>query len=59
VTVETPGSCSRIGADRTVTADIAQPRGNHYEMTACLRSPGDDGNEKLVNDMLASVKVTA
>jgi hypothetical protein len=59
ITVERPGKCGRIGGDETITADIARPHGNHYEMVACLRSPNVRGSERLVRKMLAMTKVTA
>jgi len=51
--------CSRIGGQETITAEIARPVGNHYEMVACLRSPNAVANEKLVRQMIASVHVSA
>jgi hypothetical protein len=59
LTVERPGTCSRLGANETITADIARPAGNHYEMVACLRGPGVVQAQRLVNQMLASVRVSA
>ena len=58
VKVERPGNCGRIGGDETITADVARPLGNHYEMVACLRGPNVSGNAALVRRMLALTKVT-
>ncbi len=52
------GMCTSLGQDETVTADIARPQGNHYEMVACLRGPNLARNEALVRQMLASTRVT-
>ena len=52
------GTCTGLGQDETVTADIARPHGNHYEMVACLRGPNLARNEALVRQMLASTHVT-
>ncbi len=57
VTLERPGNCG-IGAQETITADIARPQGNHYEMKACLRGPNLARDEALVGSMLHSVRVT-
>jgi hypothetical protein len=57
--VTRPGSgmCTGLSQDETVTADIARPHGNHYEMVACLRGPDLARNETLVRSMLASTHV--
>jgi hypothetical protein len=47
------GSCSRIGADRTV--DVSVPSSN-VELTVCLRRPGLAQDEKNIDAMLASTK---
>jgi hypothetical protein len=59
LSVTQPGDCARLGAQETVTVDIARPVDNHYEMVACLRDPGVAGNETLVRQMLASVRISA
>ena len=59
IEIQRPGDCGRIGGDETITADIARPHGNHFEMVACLRSPNVPDNETLVRRMLAMTKVTA
>ncbi|MDQ1381515.1 MAG: hypothetical protein QOJ71_2234 [Actinomycetota bacterium] len=56
--VTKPGGCARLGAEETVTVDIARPIGNHFEMVACLRDPDLAGNEALVRQMLASVRIS-
>jgi len=58
VTVARHGDCDRIGGQETITADIARPFGNHYEIVACLRGPGLQSNEALVRRMLDSTFVT-
>jgi hypothetical protein len=50
--------CTGLGQDETVTADVARPQGNHYEMVACLRGPNLTRDEALVHQMLASTRVT-
>jgi hypothetical protein len=52
------GMCTGLGQNETVTADIARPRGNHYEMVACLRGPNLTRNEAFVREMLASTRVS-
>jgi hypothetical protein len=59
IKVQRPGDCARIDGDETITADIARPGGNHYEMVACLRGPNAPGNDTLARRMLAMTKVTA
>ena len=58
IEVASPGACSAVGGDETITADIARPRGNHYEMVACLRGPNLSRSEALVNRMVDSAHVT-
>jgi hypothetical protein len=60
VEVARPGDsqCAGLGQDETMTADIARPQGNHYEMVACLRGPNLSRNEAFVRQMLVSTRVT-
>jgi hypothetical protein len=59
LTVAKPGSCSRMGAQQTITVDIEFPRaGNYDEMVACLREPGTAKNAALVRQMIASTRVS-
>jgi len=59
VVTDYPGDCGRLLATETITANIAIPEGNHYEMTACLRDPGIAADEALVRQMLATVRITS
>ncbi len=52
------GMCTGLGQTESMTADIARPQGNHYEMVACLRGPNVTRDEALVRQMLASTRVT-
>src|SRR5207244_12598438 len=54
---EAPGGCSDIGADVTITADIARPTSGHFTMRACLRGPGVDAMAAQVYAMLNSINV--
>lgn len=56
-TKRTP-ECDALGGEMSITADIARPRGNHYEMIACLRGPNLALNKTLVLRMLDSTRVT-
>ena len=58
VSVSEPGDCARLGAQETMTVDIARPIGNHYEMVACLRAPGVTRDEALIRQMLTSVRIS-
>lgn len=44
-----------LGADEAITAEIARPRLGKYDITACLRAPGLEANERAVLAMLNSV----
>jgi hypothetical protein len=57
VEVTTPGNCAQICGDETITAEIARPLGDHYEMVACLRGANSVHNEALVGRMLSTVRV--
>ena len=57
--VTKPASREDIGAEETIVADIERPSLNHYEMRACLRGPGQTGNERAITTMLDSTRVTA
>ena len=59
LTRERPGSCGDIGADETITAEIARPAapGNTYRMRACIRGPNATANADLIWTMLASVDI--
>jgi hypothetical protein len=57
LTVESPGVCGlSIDATVSITADIARPGGNHFEMRACLRDPTDDVQAALMT-MLGTAKI--
>jgi hypothetical protein len=51
--------CAQVGGTVSVMAQIARPHGNQYDMSACLRAPGVSANERLVRQMLDSVRITA
>lgn len=44
-----------LSADEAITAEIARPRLDKYDITACLRAPGLEANEQAVLAMLNSV----
>jgi hypothetical protein len=50
-------NCASMGGDETITADIARPTGNHYEMVACLRGPNVPRNAALVQRTLATTRI--
>ena len=54
---QAPGDCSDIGADVTITADIARPTSSHLTMRACLRGPGVDAMAAQVRAMLDSITI--
>jgi hypothetical protein len=58
VDVQDGGDCARLGADKTITADIERPGGNHYRMVACLRGPDLAQAQTAVEQMLQSVRIT-
>lgn len=57
--VATPGSCSSISADETISVEVARAtKANWYAMTACLRAPGDAQATDAVQQMLSTVSYT-
>ena len=58
ITTKRTPECDALGGEMSITADIARPRGNHYEMIACLRGPNLALNKTLVLRMLDSTRVT-
>lgn len=55
--VERPGICGQIGGDETVTGTIEGGSSNFYQLVACLRSPGDDGSRRAIEDLFSSVVI--
>lgn len=52
-----PGDCGTIGADETVSVQIARPvDANWTAFTACLRGPGLAGRESEIKALLASTR---
>jgi hypothetical protein len=50
-----PGLCLAIGADETISVDVARSvADNYYAITACLRGPSTDGQAAQVQQILAS-----
>jgi hypothetical protein len=53
------GACQRIGADRTVEADVDLGNKTLIYLIACLRRPGLTHAEKSIDALLASTKFTS
>jgi hypothetical protein len=52
-----PGACGAIGADETVTVEVARPVSSSWTaVTACLRGPNLAAQEKEVARVLASTR---
>ena len=58
VDVEDGGDCAHLGADKTITAEIARPGGIRYRMVACLRGPYLAQAQTAVEQMIQSVTIT-
>jgi hypothetical protein len=56
--VSRPGDCGKIGADETVSVQIARPQvaSNLTSFTACLRGPNLSDQEKEITALLASTR---
>lgn len=54
-----PAGCADMGGNLEITAQIARPLGSQYSMRACLRAPHVSSNERLVHQMLTSVRISA
>jgi len=55
--VKRPGDCGTIGADETVSIQIARPVDSNWTaFTACLRGPNLAGHEQEIKALLASTR---
>lgn len=59
VTTTRAPQCASLGAEASITADVARPGGGRYEMVACLRGPSLARNRTLVLEMLDSLHITS
>ena len=55
-----PGLCRAVGADETISVEIARPlAGNWTELVACLRGPQLAAQEQQVRALLGSTRFLA